>query len=249
MLLPQSQNMAGILSMQIKTAFVILPGISAAMLTPTMMGYVIIVAPARTGVPTISQTQTVIVFVTIILAREWAKNVVSGADAISIIGGNIMRSEQEVNRAIEQYSDMIRRLCMIYLKNYADTEDIFQTVFLKYVLSSVSFESKEHEKAWFIRVTINACKDLLKSFIRSRTISLDERIEQPSEMSVDDRDVLEAVLSLPQKYKDVVYLHYYEDYTAPQISRILGKNVNTIYTLITRSKRLLREKLGGDGYE
>ena len=64
-------------------------------------------------------------------------------------------------------------------------------------------------------------------------------------MSVDDRDVLEAVLSLPQKYKDVVYLHYYEDYTAPQISRILGKNVNTIYTLITRSKRLLREKLGG----
>lgn len=249
MLLPQSQNMAGILSMQIETAFVILPGISAAMLTPTMMGYVIIVAPARTGVPTISQTQTVIVFVTIILAREWAKNVVSGADAISIIGGNIMRSEQEVNRAIEQYSDMIRRLCMIHLKNYADTEDIFQTVFLKYVLSSVSFESKEHEKAWFIRVTINACKDLLKSFIRSRTVSLDERIEQPSEMSVDDRDVLEAVLSLPQKYKDVVYLHYYEDYTAPQISRILGKNVNTIYTLITRSKRLLREKLGGDGYE
>ena len=221
--MPQSQNMAGILSMQIKTAFVILPGISAAMLTPTMMGYVIIVAPARTGVPTISQTQTVIVFVTIILAREWAKNVVSGADAISIIGGNIMRSEQEVNRAIEQYSDMIRRLCMIHLKNYADTEDIFQTVFLKYVLSSVSFESKEHEKAWFIRVTINACKDLLKSFIRSRTISLDERIEQPSEMSVDDRDVLEAVLSLPQKYKDVVYLHYYEDYTALQISRILGK--------------------------
>ena len=160
-----------------------------------------------------------------------------------------MRSEQEVNRAIEQYSDMIRRLCMIHLKNYADTEDIFQTVFLKYVLSSVSFESKEHEKAWFIRVTINTCKDLLKSFIRSRTISLDEIIEQPSEMSVDDRDVLEAVLSLPQKYKDVVYLHYYEDYTAPQISRILGKNVNTIYTLITRSKRLLREKLGGDGYE
>ena len=221
--MPQSQNMAGILSMQIETAFVILPGISAAMLTPTMMGYVIIVAPARTGVPTISQTQTVIVFVRIILAREWAKNVVSGADAISIIGGNIMRSEQEVNRAIEQYSDMIRRLCMIHLKNYADTEDIFQTVFLKYVLSFVSFESKEHEKAWFIRVTINACKDLLKSFIRGRTISLDERIEQPSEMSVDDRDVLEAVLSLPQKYKDVVYLHYYEDYTALQISRILGK--------------------------
>lgn len=166
-----------------------------------------------------------------------------------IAGGKIMRSEQEVNRVIDQYSNMIRRLCMIHLKNYADTEDIFQTVFLKYVLSSVTFENEEHEKAWFVRVTINACKDLLKSFFRRRTVSLDEIIEQPSEISIDDREVLEAVLSLPQKYKDVVYLHYYEDYTAPQISRILGKNVNTIYTLLTRSKQLLREKLGGGEYE
>ncbi len=138
---------------------------------------------------------------------------------------------------------------MIYLKNYADTEDIFQTVFLKYALSSVSFESDEHEKAWFIRVTINSCKDLLKSFFRSRTVSLDEIIEQPSQLSTDNIEVLDAVLSLPQKYKDVVYLHYYEGYTAPQISRILGKNVNTIYTLLTRSKQLLREKLGDDGDE
>ena len=86
-----------------------------------------------------------------------------------------MRSEQEVNRAIDRYSDMIYRLCMIHLKNYADTEDIFQTVFLKYVLSSVVFESEEHEKAWIMRVTINACKDVLKSFFRSRTASLDQR--------------------------------------------------------------------------
>ncbi|MCI8292356.1 MAG: sigma-70 family RNA polymerase sigma factor [Hespellia sp.] len=160
-----------------------------------------------------------------------------------------MRSEQEVNRAIERYSDTIRRLCMIHLKNYADTEDIFQTVFLKYVLSSVLFESEEHEKAWLIRVTINACKDLLKSFFRNHTVSLDEVMEQPAELPPDHREVLEAVLSLPPKYRDVVYLHYFEDYTAPQISRILGKNVNTIYTLLTRSKQMLQEKLGGDTYE
>ena len=67
-----------------------------------------------------------------------------------------MRSEEEVNRAIDRYSDMIRRLCMAHLKNYHDTQDIFQTVFLKYALSSVVFESEEHEKAWFIRVTANA---------------------------------------------------------------------------------------------
>ncbi len=161
----------------------------------------------------------------------------------------VVRSEQEVNRAIEQYSDLVRRLCMIHLKNYADTEDIFQTVFLKYVLSSVPFENEEHKKAWFVRVTINACKDLLKSFFRRRTVSLDDIVEQPAEMSPDHREVLEAVLSLPAKYRDAVYLHYYEGYSAPQIGRILGKNVNTVYTLLTRSKQMLREKLGGDGYE
>ena len=88
-----------------------------------------------------------------------------------------MRSEEEANRAVEKYADTVRRICIVHLKNHADTEDIFQTVFLKYVLSSVSFENEEHEKAWFIRVTVNACKDLLKSFFRSRTVSLDEIIE------------------------------------------------------------------------
>lgn len=138
---------------------------------------------------------------------------------------------------------------MIHLKSYADTEDIFQTVFLKYVLSSVSFENEEHEKAWFIRVTINACKDLLKNFFHSRVTSLDEILEQPVQVQEDHREVLEAVLSLPQKYREVIYLHYYENYTALEISRILGKKVNTIYTLLTRSRKILREKLGGDDYE
>ncbi len=160
-----------------------------------------------------------------------------------------MRSEQEANRAIEQYADTVRRICMVHLKNYTDTEDVFQTVFLKYVQSAIQFESDEHERAWLIRVTINTCKDLLKSFFRSRTLSIDQLIEQAAELPPDNREVLEAVLSLPAKYRDVVYLHYYENYTAPQISRILGKNVNTVYTLLTRSKKMLKEKLGGDEYE
>ena len=160
-----------------------------------------------------------------------------------------MRSEQEVTRAIEQYSDMVRRLCMIHLKNYADTEDIFQTVFLKYVLSSAAFENEEHEKAWLIRVTINACKDLLRNFFHSHVTSLDEIWEYSTEMQEDHREVLEAVLSIPQKYREIVYLHYYEGCTAPEISQILGKKVNTIYTLLTRSRQMLREKLGGEEYE
>lgn len=154
-----------------------------------------------------------------------------------------------MNLAVERYADTVKRLCMVHLKNTADTEDIFQTVFLKYALSSAEFESREHEKAWFIRVTINACKDLLKSFFRSRTVSLEVLAELPAELDEDKRYVLEAVLSLPDKYKEVVYLHYYEDYTAPEIGKILGKNVNTVYTLLNRARQMLREKLGGEADE
>ena len=94
-----------------------------------------------------------------------------------------------------------------------------------------------------------ACKDLLKSFFRSRTVALDEIMEQPAKVSPDHREVLEAVLSLPSKYRDVVYLYYYEEYTAPEIGRVLGRNVNTVYTLLTRSRKMLQEKLKGDDYE
>lgn len=157
-----------------------------------------------------------------------------------------MRSEREMAEAIQRYGDTVRRLCMVHLKNYADTEDIFQTVFLKYALSSVIFESEEHQKAWVIRVTINACKDLLKSFFHSRVVSVQQLPEMTTSIPSEHREVLDAVLSLPKKYKDVVYLHYYEGYTAPQIGTILGKKTNTVYTLLTRAKQLLREKLGGE---
>ena len=157
-----------------------------------------------------------------------------------------MHSEQEVNRAIELYSDMIRKICMLHLKNYADTEDIFQTVFMKYLLHTAPFESEEHEKAWFIRVTVNACKDLLKSFFRRNAVPLEELSEQAAALPEQDREVLEAVLALPSKYKDVVYLHYYEGYSAAEIGRILNKNVNTVYTLLSRAREQLKQTLGGD---
>lgn len=157
-----------------------------------------------------------------------------------------MRGEEEAARAIERYGDMVRRLCLVHLKNPADTEDIFQNVFLKYVLSPVVFESPEHEKAWLIRVTINACRDLVKSFFRSRTVPLEELLDQPAPLSEEHREVLEAVLALPQKYRDAVYLHYYEGYTAAEIGKLLGKNTNTVYTLLTRAREQLRETLGGD---
>ena len=157
-----------------------------------------------------------------------------------------MRSEFEVDRAVEQYSDMIKRICLYHLKNAADTEDVFQTVFLKYLLYEGNFEGPEHEKAWFIRVTLNACKDYLKSFFRHSALPLEELAEEAASIPPEQTEVLDAVLALPPKYKDVIYLHYYEGYSAGEISRILGKKENTVYSLLSRGRTMLKDALGGD---
>lgn len=158
-----------------------------------------------------------------------------------------MRSECEIDRAINQYADMVLKICMVHLKNKADTEDIFQNVFLKYATYKGTFDDSEHEKAWLIRVTVNACKDLLKSFFHRNVISIEDiqgLLAAP--LPQEKGEVLEVVMSLPEKYKDVVYLYYYEGYSAVEISRLLKKNVNTIYTRLSRAKEILKEKLGGD---
>ena len=160
-----------------------------------------------------------------------------------------MRSEQEVNLAIEQYADMVFRLCMVHLKNHVDAEDLFQTVFLKYTLSSRQFDSREQEKAWLIRVTLNACKDHLKSFFRKHTVSLEELAEELPPDFAKHQSVLEAVRSLPRDYRDAVYLHYYEGYTAPEIAKILHRNPNTVYTHLSRAREMLKEMLGGEDLE
>ena len=157
-----------------------------------------------------------------------------------------MRSEQEVIRAIDSYADTVRRICFVHLKSQQDTEDIFQEVFLKYVLRGDAFEDLSHEKAWFIRVTINACKDFLKSAVRRNTVSMDALIDLPAPEREEYREVLEAVLQLPTKYKDIVYLHYYEGYSAVEIAALLNKKINTVYTLLSRARTQLKSTLGGD---
>ncbi len=161
-----------------------------------------------------------------------------------------MRDEQDLKLAIETYADTVKRICVVYLKNMADTEDIFQNVFIKYYKSSVHFESDEHRKAWFIRVTINECKDLVKSFFRKNSVSIDEISEIKTETDFNENEyVREAVLKLPEKYKIAIYLHYFEGYSAVEIGKILNKNVNTIYTLFARGREQLKNALGGSEHE
>lgn len=157
-----------------------------------------------------------------------------------------MKSTADVNRVMEAYADMVRRICFVHLKNRHDTEDVFQNVYMKYMLYEGSFESTEHEKAWFVRVTINACTDWLRSLSRKKWISLDALAEESATLNDSSKEILEVILKLPEKYRDVIYFFYYEEYTAVEIAKILGKKENTVYTWLSRAKDILREKLGGE---
>jgi RNA polymerase sigma factor (sigma-70 family) len=151
-----------------------------------------------------------------------------------------------VTEVLLKYSDMIRRICFMYLRNRADVEDVFQEVFLKLLQSKVVFENDEHTKAWLCRIAINKCKDVCKSFFRKHVFSIED-MELPFEDKVES-DIMVAVLSLPPKYKDVIYLFYYEQYTVPDMAKLLNQKENTIYSNLHRARELLKRELGGIDY-
>lgn len=152
---------------------------------------------------------------------------------------------QAISEALSKHGDMIRRICFIYMRSGHDVDDIFQDVFLKLLQRQTPFESEEHEKAWLIRVAVNRCKDTLKSFWRSKVdlADISPVLASPGD-DPREGEILEAVLALPPKFKDVVYLHYYEGYTVPEMARILERKENTIYSHLHRARALLRTKLG-----
>ena len=160
-----------------------------------------------------------------------------------------MRDESATNRAVELYADTVRRICFMHLKNHADVEDVFQDVFLKYVLCDIEFENETHEKAWVIRVAINACKDTLKSFFRRKVHSIEDVDIEPFYIQEEENRVLDAILRLSNNYKNVVYLFYFEGYTAVEIAKMLNKKENTIYTWLARAREKLKASLGGDALE
>ncbi|MBR0598491.1 sigma-70 family RNA polymerase sigma factor [Clostridiales bacterium BAD-6] len=147
-----------------------------------------------------------------------------------------------VAAAIDQYADMVRRICFLHLSNRSDVEDVFQEVFLQYYLNFSKLQNEQHEKAWLCRVTFNKCKDLNKSFWRKKVVSLDE-MEIPFE-NEEQSEIIIALLQLPSKYKDVVYLHYYEGRSIPEIAKIMSQNTNTIYSRLRRAKEKLKVNEG-----
>ena len=156
-----------------------------------------------------------------------------------------MTDESQARRLVELYADMILRVSYQYLKQTCDAEDICQTVFLKYLTGSPCFDSPEHEKAWILRTTINACKDHLKSAFFRRTVSLEAAATIPAP-AVPDSWLLDAMKGLPEKYRLALYLYYYEEYDTLEIAGIMGVSEGAVSQYLSRGRRKLRTIITGE---
>lgn len=154
--------------------------------------------------------------------------------------------EEKFKEIYQRNVGRVYRICVLYLKSSSEAEDATQDIFIKFLEKQMDFKNEDHEKAWFIVVAKNYCKDFLKSWWKSRRIDIESLPEiSYSEEETNVTDIFEKLLSLPKKYKIVMYLYYYEEYSIKQISDILNRKESTIQTQLSRGRNLLKEKLGG----
>ncbi len=159
---------------------------------------------------------------------------------------SLLRTDKGLAELYQRHVDLVYRLCYIYLKNPVDAEDAVQSVFVKLIKSQMVFNSHEHEKAWLTVTARNHCKDILKSWWKTRRVALDALPEVSSwNGAKPSGEVLAKLLSLPEKYKTVLYLYYFEGYAVKEIAEMLGHKESTIQTQLSRARNRLKVDLGG----
>lgn len=167
-----------------------------------------------------------------------------------------MRGHSDIQQAIDCLGPAVWRACVLHFKATPDAEDAFQETFLKYALHEGSFNDDEHKKAWLLRVAMNTCNDMLRR--RHRSDESFEAIEQGegaasvSELRSEDPSVqpgsslgyvIDAINNLGDPPRTAVYLVLYEEYSAKEVADMLDVPLNTVYSWVSRGKRLLREAL------
>lgn len=147
-------------------------------------------------------------------------------------------------QTVRKYAQTVISVCIMRLKNYDDAEDCFQNVFVKLFSNPPRFSDEKHLKAWLIRVSINECKNLLRK--NNRLVPLDEARRIKVDFDEDRNDISWALMILPDKYSDVLYLYYGEQYKVSEIAEILKISESAVKARLKRGREKLKECYGGD---
>ena len=150
--------------------------------------------------------------------------------------------KNEVNEVVDKYAKTLYRIAYINLKSKSDAEDIVQDVFLKYLLNKKPFADENHRRNWLIRITLNLCSNLRKSAWKRKVIPLD--VDSLIDFETEEQNRIFYDLDLlPEKYKVVVQLHYFEDLSIETISNILGISESNVKVRLHRAREMLKEDL------
>ena len=158
-----------------------------------------------------------------------------------------IRTREELEALYDRHVNMVYQICLMLLKNVPDAEDATQTVFRKVMEWRKPFRDPEHEKAWLIVTARNECKNQLKHWWRTKRAG-EEILQNLTWEQPSDGELWDLILTLPEKYRMVLYLHYYQGYTALETAEILGKNPSTIRTWLVQARWKLKEILEVEEY-
>lgn len=153
-------------------------------------------------------------------------------------------SNEEYDRIVNNYADMVYRVALSNAKSIYDAEDVVQITFMKLLIHTEPFNDENHIRKWLIRVAINECNSIWSSYWR-KNVDLMEDVSKPSVFtSKENGKLYYAVMDLPSKYRIVVYLFYYEGYSTAEISELLHISETAVRTRLTRARHKLKQKLG-----
>lgn len=145
--------------------------------------------------------------------------------------------------AFRQFGDRVFSAAFSATGNKEDADDVVQDTFLKYWNTDQDFADENHIKAWLLRVAINRSRDLLRSFWHRKKVPREDYMEALPFEEPEDKDLFEAVMELPRKYRVTIHLHYYEDLSVSEIAGILHTTEGTVKSQLSRGRKLLKTKL------
>ena len=159
------------------------------------------------------------------------------------LGANVLEAALPEN-AFHKYADTVYKLAFVRTKNRADSDDILQEVFMRYMKIYEKMESEEHIKAMLIRISVNCSNSYKSSPWQKRTEPLNENLQSNDDVS--DTYVLQQVLNLPLKYRTVIHLHYYCGYSVDEIASLQKSNPSTVKTHLSRARAILKNTIKAD---
>lgn len=157
------------------------------------------------------------------------------------MSNNLLRNNELIENVLNRNSATVYRIAYLRTGNVHDAEDIMQEVFLRFVKSKPTFENAEHEKAWFIRTTVNRTNSFFTSAWKRRVVPLDDDVITYDE--TDNESLIDAVMSLPKDIATAIHLYYYEDMSVKEIASAMKKSESAVKTLLFRGRKMLRISL------